>query len=78
MWSCITTSLPRPAEIMASSLWPTMGATYTQNDYDVWRSNFGRPIRVGAVADASEAVPEPATLVLLILASASFCPWRKR
>lgn len=52
-----------------------LGATYTQNNYDVWRSNFGRPIGVGAVAN--DAVPEPAISVLLILATASFCPGRR-
>ena len=51
-----------------------LGTTYTQADYDVWRANFGQTIGSGAaVPDASAeplsiAVPEPATLTLLIMA----------
>lgn len=48
-----------------------LGTNYTPTDYDVWRSNFGRTIGGGAV-------PEPSTLLLLGLASASVCPWRKQ
>jgi hypothetical protein len=45
-----------------------LGATYAQADYDVWRAHFGPS--AGSGADASAAVPEPAALVLLILAAA--------
>jgi hypothetical protein len=49
-----------------------LGATYTQTDYDVWRANFGQTIGSGAALPSAEslsiAVPEPATLPLLIMA----------
>jgi hypothetical protein len=42
-----------------------LGRYYTQDDFDVWRANFG----FGAVGTAmNNAVPEPAALKLLILA----------
>jgi autotransporter-associated beta strand protein len=45
----------------------------TQADYDVWRSHFGSTAGVGAgsivTADAPAAVPEPASVLLLILAA---------
>jgi hypothetical protein len=54
-----------------------LGTTYTQDDYNVWRTHFGQTAGsgaagypLGASADLqSAAVPEPATLVLLILAA---------
>lgn len=54
-----------------------LSTTYTPTDYDVWRSNFGGTLGVGAGGDANDAVPEPATLVLLILLSARFYTWRR-
>ena len=39
-----------------------LGTTYTQNDYDVWRANFGRTAGGGSGAAATAAVPEPTTL----------------
>ena len=45
-----------------------LGTTYTQTDYDVWRANFGQTAGSGAGASANAAVPEPATLVLSIIA----------
>lgn len=44
-----------------------VGTTYTQNDYNVWRSNFGRPAGSGAGVCTNASVPEPTTLVLLIV-----------
>jgi hypothetical protein len=49
-----------------------LGTTYTQADYDAWRANFGQTIGSGAALPSAEplsiAVPEPATLTLLIMA----------
>jgi hypothetical protein len=49
-----------------------LGTTYTQTDYDAWRANFGQTIGSGAALPSAEplsaAVPEPATLTLLIMA----------
>jgi len=40
----------------------------TQEGYDMWRANFGRTAGTGAAGSASAAVPEPATLLLLLVA----------
>ena len=55
-----------------------LGTTYTQNDYDVWRASFGQPGGIGSGAITNVAVPEPATLVLLIAAVAGLCLRRGR
>src|SRR5262249_17295199 len=55
-----------------------LGATFTQSDYAVWRSHFGQTAGVGAGASLNTAVPEPATLVMLILAPAGSIPLRCR
>jgi fibronectin-binding autotransporter adhesin len=55
-----------------------LNTTYTQADYDVWRSNFGQPAGSGAGASANTAVPEPAMPTLLIIAAAGWCLWRGR
>ena len=48
-----------------------LGTTYTQNDYDVWRAHFGQTAGSGAARPSAEplsaAVPEPATLLLLLV-----------
>jgi hypothetical protein len=52
-----------------------LGTLYTQNDYEVWRAHFGASLGSGSgsalpSADPlSAAVPEPATIVLLVLAT---------
>ena len=43
-------------------------------DYDVWRSHFGQIAGSGAGANVNAAVPEPATLVLLLMATAGTIP----
>jgi hypothetical protein len=50
-----------------------LGATYTQNDYSVWRSRFGSTSGSGAGATATRAVPEPTTLGLLMFAATVWC-----
>ena len=46
-----------------------LGTTYTQNDYNVWRSHFGPPAGSGAGATVNAAIPEPASCVLLGLST---------
>ena len=53
-----------------------LGTTYTQADYDMWRSNFGKTASgagSGAGAIANAAVPEPTTLVMVILGALAMC-----
>jgi hypothetical protein len=44
-----------------------LGTTYTQTDYDVWRAHFGQTAGSGLGASVNAAVPEPATVALLIV-----------
>jgi len=46
--------------------------------YDTWRTNFGEPSGSSLVASANATAPEPATLVLLMLAAAGWSLWRRR
>jgi hypothetical protein len=55
-----------------------LGTIYTQNDYNVWRAHFGQPAGSGAGAITDSAVPEPTTLVLLMIAAAGGCLRRAR
>ena len=48
-----------------------IGGTIGDAQFNQWRSNFGQSAGSGAIASA--AVPEPATPVLLILATAGWC-----
>ncbi len=48
------------------------------DDYDRWKMHFGEMAGTGSVAGANAAVPEPATLVTLILATAGWCLRRPR
>jgi hypothetical protein len=45
-----------------------LGTTYTQNDYNTWRANFGKTAASGTNAFDVSAIPEPATLWPLLLA----------
>jgi hypothetical protein len=52
-----------------------LGTTFTVADYNVWRLNFGQTFGSGAGLDTNNAIPEPATLGLLMLAATGcgFC-----
>ena len=43
-----------------------LGTTYVQADYDTWRSHFGQTAGSGSGVSAITAVPEPATLIMVI------------
>jgi fibronectin-binding autotransporter adhesin len=47
-----------------------LGTTYTQSDYELWRSHFGQTAGRSSSINAS-AVPEPATLILFLASSLS-------
>jgi serralysin len=54
-----------------------LGTTFTQNDYNVWRANFGHTALgagSGSGAIANAAVPEPTTMTLFILAATVLWP----
>jgi hypothetical protein len=53
---------------------PTAG-TVTQDDYTVWRQNFGAGS--GAAAAATTAVPEPASAILALVSAAIAFAWRR-
>jgi autotransporter-associated beta strand protein len=59
-----------------------LGTTYTQSDYDVWRAHFGQTAGSGAALPSanplSAAVPEPAAIGLLMLATTGWYLWRPR
>jgi hypothetical protein len=44
-----------------------LGTTYVQADYNVWRTHFGQTAGGGAGTIANTAVPEPTTLVMVII-----------
>jgi hypothetical protein len=53
-----------------------------QQGYDDWRSHFGLPAGSGAALPSAEplsaAVPEPATLLLLVAGAAMMATWHVR
>ena len=55
-----------------------LGTSYTQNDYTLWRANFGQTAGSGSGATSNAAVPEPPPLVLLVFAVAGWCLRRGR
>ena len=55
-----------------------MGVTYMPSDFDIWRAHFGQTADSGAGTTVNAAVPEPTTLVLLILAAGGWCLRRGR
>ena len=50
-----------------------LGTSYTQYAYNIWRSHFGQTAGSGAGVSANAAVPEPATLVPMMFATADWC-----
>jgi len=50
-----------------------VGGIYSPNDYNIWRAHFGQTAGSGAGVSENAAVPEPATLLLLMLAAAGWC-----
>jgi hypothetical protein len=61
------------------------GGIYTPDDYNTWRTNFGLSFSFGpdpgaaaSAASQSSTIPEPATLVILMLAAAGWCLRRGR
>ena len=53
----------------------TTPGSVTQADYDVWKSNFGN--HSGSGAGANAAVPEPATLTMLLAGMLTMCALRR-
>ena len=50
-----------------------------QDDYDRWRAHFGETAGGGASPESSSAaIPEPATMTLIILAATRGCLRRRR
>jgi hypothetical protein len=52
-----------------------LGTTYTQSDYDVWRSHFGETVAAGMTT--SSTVPEPPLGIVSLMAVAALCGFRK-
>jgi hypothetical protein len=55
-----------------------LGTLFTQSDYSVWRAHFGQTGGSGTGALANIAVPEPATVLMLIFAAAGLCLRRRQ
>ena len=45
-----------------------LGTIYTQDDYTMWRANFGRSFASGAAGAPQAPVPEPAAISIITLA----------
>jgi hypothetical protein len=54
------------------------GGIYTQDDYNNWRTNFGRTAGSGLGANVSAQAPEPTTFVMLIVAVACMMAARRQ
>ena len=55
-----------------------LGTTYTQSDYDDWRADFGQTGGSGSGATANATIPEPASIIMLIMGSFVICVCRRR
>jgi len=51
----------------------------TQLDYDLWQANFGATLANAGLSDATDAVPEPSSMGLLMLSIAAVVSdkWRQ-
>jgi hypothetical protein len=59
-----------------------VGTTYTQDDYDAWRANFGTSLLAGngsaiPSAESLPAVPEPATLMIICIVAIGISATRR-
>jgi hypothetical protein len=57
-------------------VWRKTGGS--SDDYNIWRANFGRTYFAAGSAGVNTNVPEPTTLVLVMLAAACRCLRRRR
>ncbi len=76
--SCPATSIAMALSTRATtSCGAGLGTTYTQADYDIWRTNLGLSYSTASGLAAGTAVPEPVTALLLALALPALC-YRRR
>lgn len=50
-----------------------LGTTYTELDYDMWRSHFGQTAASGVSIIETVAVPEPTFIVMLVMGMSAAC-----
>ncbi len=50
-----------------------LGTTFVQSDYDTWRDHFGQTAVSSSGAITNSAVPEPASIVTLIVGTLAIC-----
>jgi hypothetical protein len=55
-----------------------LGPTYSFDDYDVWRANFGRTTTKGSGSSDSATVPEPTSLPMLLIMAIALKPLRRQ
>jgi subtilisin-like proprotein convertase family protein len=55
---------------------PTLG-TVDESDFEYWRAHFGETLGSGSGASTAAAVPEPATLTMLLMASLAMLSCRR-
>jgi len=66
------------ADATGSDLLGIPDGVVDQFDHDFWRAHFGQTASGGSGTIANAAIPEPATLVLLVFAAAGWSVWRRR
>jgi hypothetical protein len=55
-----------------------LGAKYTQNDFDVWRTNFGKTVNAGSASNVNSLSAEPVSGFLFAVWAAAAWMWRLR